>query len=113
LTTGARLKVRLTPRSSKDRLTGWDGEVLKVNLTAPPIDGQANRSLLKFLAKILNLRFSDLSLDQGAASRQKTIVIESLSEPELKDKLELLTQGLPKPLLLDVQDNQPPKNGRS
>jgi uncharacterized protein (TIGR00251 family) len=85
-----KLTVRLTPRSSKDRFGDYDGGVLKIYLTAPPIEGQANKSLLKFLAKELNVRVSDLSIERGAASRQKTVLILGLTDEELENKLKVL-----------------------
>jgi uncharacterized protein len=45
-------------------------------ISAPPIDGEANTELVKYLAKSLNLRKSDVTLDRGSKSRQKTVVLE-------------------------------------
>jgi uncharacterized protein (TIGR00251 family) len=84
----ARLRVKLTPRASRDRLAGREGELLKVHLTSPPVDGQANRDLLKFLAKILQLAPSRLTLAQGAASRDKLILVSGLSPDQLWARLE-------------------------
>ncbi|MDR2455096.1 MAG: DUF167 domain-containing protein [Deltaproteobacteria bacterium] len=82
-----RLEVRLTPRASKDRLLGFEGEVLRVSSTAPPVEGQANKSLAKFLAKILGVAPSRVTLERGLASRQKTVAIEGLSKEEVLEKL--------------------------
>ena len=73
-----RLAVRLTPKSSADRILGLvdepgHGPALKVAVTAPPVDGKANAALLRFLARRLDLAPRDLSLVGGAASRRKLV----------------------------------------
>ncbi|MDR2302697.1 MAG: DUF167 domain-containing protein [Deltaproteobacteria bacterium] len=84
----SRLRVKLTPRASRDRLVAREGERLKVTLTSPPVDGQANQALIKFLAKALKLAPSKLTLAQGAASRDKLIVVDDLSQEELFARLD-------------------------
>jgi uncharacterized protein (TIGR00251 family) len=70
-----------------------EGDRLKVYLTSPPVDGQANRALLKFLAKTLKTPPSSLRLAQGAASREKLILFEGLSQDELARRLGLALGG--------------------
>ena len=84
---GARIKVRLVPRSSRDKILGWDGETAKISVRSPPVDGEANRALLRFLAKALGVKISSLSLAQGAHSRDKSVEIQGLEEEELKREL--------------------------
>ena len=84
----ARLVVRLTPKASQDRIDGWDQDefgrkILKVRVKAQPIEGRANAALLSFLAKVLSLPKSRLSLLSGDTSRFKQIEIDGLSEDEL------------------------------
>ena len=45
---GLRLKIVLQPKASKDQIVGLHDDELKITITAPPIDGQANAHLLKF-----------------------------------------------------------------
>ena len=75
-----RLAVRLTPRGGREAIDGWavDGEgrpYLKVRVAAPPVEGAANAALLTFLAKILALPKSALTLVSGAGARLKLIEI--------------------------------------
>jgi uncharacterized protein (TIGR00251 family) len=84
----ARLQIRLNPRSSRDRLAGREGDVWRVSLAAPPVDGQANQSLLRFLAKNLGLSPSSLTLAQGRASRRKLVLVDGLGQEELERRLE-------------------------
>ncbi|MDR1296770.1 MAG: DUF167 family protein [Deltaproteobacteria bacterium] len=83
-----RLPIRLTPRSSGDRLVGLEDGRLKISLSAPPVDGKANRSLLKFLGKLLGVGATTLSVSQGEASRMKTVVVSGLEEAEVWSRLE-------------------------
>lgn len=81
-----RVNVRVMPRSSKNEIR-WEGDSLKIRLTAPPVDGAANAALLKFLAARLKLPQSALQIVQGATSRQKVIQIEGMTHDEFVRKL--------------------------
>ena len=88
----ARLPVRLTPGASADRIDGWDVDadgrpVLRVRVRARPVEGEANVALLKLLAKTLGVAKSAVVLQRGGQSRTKMLVIEGLSDPELKARL--------------------------
>jgi len=83
-----RLFVRLTPKSSVERIDGWDTDdkgrrFLKVRVRAAPIEGRANEALIAFLAKSLNLPKSRLTLVAGDTARLKQIEIDGLEETEL------------------------------
>ena len=47
---GIRLRIFLQPKASKDHIAGIHDDELKITITAPPVDGQANAHLLKFLS---------------------------------------------------------------
>jgi uncharacterized protein (TIGR00251 family) len=83
----------VSPRASRDRIAGWDGQTLKVSLTAPPVDDQANRSLVRLLAKSLDLPQGALSIERGGASRLKTVAVSSLEPEELASRLDALAKG--------------------
>jgi uncharacterized protein (TIGR00251 family) len=53
---GVRLAVRVQPRSSKNMVSGELDGFLKIKLTAPPVDGEANQALIKFLSGLLDIR---------------------------------------------------------
>jgi hypothetical protein len=77
---GVRVAIRLTPRARADRLDGIarlaDGvPVLKVSVTAPPVEGRANDALLQLLAKEWNVPRRDLAIVGGLKSRSKTVRI--------------------------------------
>ena len=72
---GIAIKIRVQPRSSVNKLAGIYGDALKINLTAPPVDGAANKRCLQFLAKTLGCSKSALEILAGHKSRTKTILL--------------------------------------
>ncbi|MBW2166389.1 MAG: DUF167 domain-containing protein [Deltaproteobacteria bacterium] len=52
---GIFFKVFVQPKSSKNMITGIYGDAIKIKLTAPPIDGAANKMCIKFLAKCFKI----------------------------------------------------------
>ncbi|HTM79816.1 DUF167 family protein [Asticcacaulis sp.] len=84
-----RLFVRLTPKSSVERIDGWDMDdkgrrFLKIRVRAAPIEGRANVALIAFLAKTLKLPKSRFTLVTGDTARLKQIEIEGLEEAVLE-----------------------------
>lgn len=67
--------MRLTPRARSERLEGVVNGRLKVAVTAPPVENQANEALLRLLAKELRLPRRDLSIVSGAKNRNKIVRI--------------------------------------
>ena len=72
---GTRLRVHVVPRASKTVIAGLHGDALKIKLAAPPVDGAANAELIAYLAKLLALPKSRVTLLSGAASREKTVLL--------------------------------------
>ena len=73
---GILLKVFIQPRSSKNMITGLHGDALKIKLTAPPVDGAANKMCIQYLAKSLKIPKSSLKIISGQTSRKKTVLIK-------------------------------------
>jgi len=76
-----RFRVRLTPKGGRDAIEGWwtDGAgrpALKTRVAAPPEDGKANTALIALLARVLDVRKSDVRIASGAASRVKMIEVD-------------------------------------
>ena len=76
-----RLRVRVTPRSNSNRLERTDAAI-KVWVTAPPTDGQANAAVVKVIAGALGIAPSRVKLLRGATGRDKTFEINGLTEAE-------------------------------
>lgn len=84
---GCLLPVRVTPRSSRTKLTR-EGESLHAWVTAAPADGQANAAVCELVAEALGIAKSRVSLARGATSRSKTLRVEGLSLEEVLDRLD-------------------------
>lgn len=81
-----RINLRVIPRSRKNEIS-WEGELLKVKLTAPPVDGAANEALVKLLAARLDLPRSALRIVQGATGRLKVLEVDGITGDEARKKL--------------------------
>ncbi len=82
-----RLTVRVIPRSSRNAIA-WEQGVLKVRLTAPPVDGAANDALIVLLAQRLGLPKRAISIARGATGRQKIVEIAGMTETEVAARLQ-------------------------
>ena len=78
--TGLTLRLYIQPKASRDAIIGLHGDEVKIAITAPPVDGQANAHLVKFLAKQFRVPKSQVSIEKGETGRHKHIVI---TEPQL------------------------------
>ena len=74
------LSVKVQPRAARIGVVGILGDALKIRLQAPPVDGKANKALLKMLAKTWHAPVSDLELVAGAKARDK--VVHWTGDPE-------------------------------
>ncbi|XP_035777213.1 UPF0235 protein C15orf40 homolog [Anopheles albimanus] len=70
------VKILAKPGAKTSGITDVSEEGVGCQIAAPPIDGEANTELIKYLSKLLELRKSDVSLDRGSKSRQKTIILD-------------------------------------
>lgn len=77
---GLVIKVKVQPRSSKNKIAGVLGDALKVNLTAPPVDGEANNALILFLAGLTKLPRSNVEIISGHTGRTKLIRIKGIDK---------------------------------
>jgi uncharacterized protein (TIGR00251 family) len=73
-----RFAVRLTPRAGRDAVDGVVDGVLRVRVTAPPVDGAANDALLRLLATDLRIPKRDVRLVSGESARQKVVAVDDL-----------------------------------
>lgn len=76
----AEVAVRLRPRGHRDELIRFEDGVLHARVTAPPVDGKANRALCKLVAKRLGVAPSRVSLVRGERSRRKLVRIEGIGQ---------------------------------
>lgn len=83
----ARIRVRLTPRSARDEIVGWQEGCLRVRVSAPPVEGKANIALERLLAEALRVPKVAVEIVSGARSREKIVAIDGLSQDEALQRL--------------------------
>lgn len=88
---GILLKVRVVPGAKKSEVAGELAGRLKVRLQAPPVEGKANRELLKFLAGALGLKKNRVSLAGGERSREKSVLLAGISMEDARQRLKTAT----------------------
>jgi uncharacterized protein (TIGR00251 family) len=84
---GATFAVKIHPRARKNAITGELGDALKLSLTAPPVDGKANQACIEFLANVLNVPRSSVTIASGQSRRSKVIRVAGLSADEVQERL--------------------------
>ena len=81
------IKVYLQPKSSKNEMAGPYRDGIKVKVTAPPIEGKANESLIRFLAKEFGISPSSIEMIKGHHAREKILKISGDTDQELLKKI--------------------------
>ena len=85
---GIALAVRVTPRASRNEIVEiiHDGTI-RIRLTSPPVEGEANRSLTKFLSKILDVPKSNIEIVAGQTGRDKLVSILDMDADTAHQKI--------------------------
>jgi hypothetical protein len=77
-----KISVHITPNAKKSEVLGeemdlFGGKTLKVKVSAPPVEGKANKELIKILSEYLDIPKSKISIVSGDKSRNKIIEIQN------------------------------------
>ncbi len=70
------IDVLVCPRATRNRVMGVHDGRLKIQLAAPPVDGQANDALVRFLSTVLAIPHAQIEMSGGPASRRKTVRLQ-------------------------------------
>jgi len=84
---GVEIRVHIQPRASKTEIVGLYGEALKIRIASPPVDGQANAELYRFLARQLGVPQQYVQVISGSSSRQKRVFIKGRTLTEIEASL--------------------------
>ncbi|HTN53114.1 MAG TPA: DUF167 domain-containing protein [Anaeromyxobacter sp.] len=87
---GAVLELLVQPRASRTRVVGEHDGRLKLQLAAPPVDGEANAALVEFLAAALSLRKADVAIVRGETGRRKTVRVAGRTAAQVAAALDLV-----------------------
>ena len=99
--------VQVVPRASREKLGPVLGDRLKVQLTAPPVDGAANDALVALLARTFSTRRDQIHIIRGLTGRKKTVRVVGVT-PAARRSLDLLRGSTSQTV-----DPQAPPPGRS
>ncbi|ELY6223034.1 YggU family protein [Cronobacter muytjensii] len=89
---GLVLRLYIQPKASRDSIIGLHGDELKVAITAPPVDGQANAHLVKYLAKQFRVAKSQVVIEKGELGRHKQVKI--IDPQQIPTEVAAVTQSL-------------------
>ena len=81
------LRVLVQPRASKNELAGIHGDCLKIRITSPPVEDQANKKLCAFLSKLIGVGKKKVEVVGGHKTRVKKVRISNASMDEVRKKL--------------------------
>ena len=71
------LNLRIQPKASSNELAEMMGDARKLRITAPPVDGKANKHIIALLAKMCKVAKGDVSIESGELGRNKRVRIKS------------------------------------
>lgn len=97
---GTEIQLRVQPKASRNAFIQESDWRIRACITAPPVDGKANKALIAFLAKSLQIPKRQVRLIRGETSREKTLHIEDLDVNAVCSLLKLYdepTEGDSKP----------------
>lgn len=86
---GVIFKAVVQPRGSRNEIVGLQGDALKIRLTAPPVEGAANKMCVEFLAKSLKVRKSDVEIVRGQNSKTKHLLVRSATREKIESLLKV------------------------
>ncbi len=84
---GVTFAIKVQPGARKNAITGELGDALKLSLTAPPVDGRANEACIEFLANLLDVPRSSVTIASGETSRNKVIRVAGVTADEIRRRI--------------------------
>lgn len=82
-----KINVRVQPGARKNQLLGFQEDVLRVKIAAPPVEGKANRELIVFLSEVLGIRKSDITIEKGATTKRKMVGITGITKAQVMERV--------------------------
>ena len=83
-----KLQVQVRPNAKRNEIVSFEEGILRIKIGVPPVKGKANKELVKFLSEILETGKSNIAIEKGATSREKTIAIRNMTQSQLSDRLD-------------------------
>jgi uncharacterized protein (TIGR00251 family) len=86
---GVEVDVLVVPRASRTELSGVQGDRLKVRLAAPPVEGKANKALVRWLAKQLGVSRRAVAIASGETGRRKVVRVAGIDAGDVLERLDM------------------------
>ncbi len=80
---GILVNIKISPNSKKNEIIK-DGDIIKIKITAQPIDGKANKAVIEFLSKHFKIPKTSIKIVKGETSKEKTILFETSNLDKVK-----------------------------
>jgi hypothetical protein len=77
--------VLVQPRASRAKIGPVHADRLKIAVTSPPVDGEANAAVIELLAKRLGVAKGAIEVIAGASSRRKTLRVTGVSRTQIEE----------------------------
>jgi uncharacterized protein (TIGR00251 family) len=84
---GVTFAVKVQPRARKNAIIGSVGDAIKLAVTAPPVEGQANQAVIEFFAEWFQIARSQVTITSGETSRIKSIRVTGITTQQLRERL--------------------------
>ena len=84
------IKLKISPNASKNEIIKTD-EMVKVKVTAQPIENKANKALIEFLSKNFKVPKSRIEIVKGETSKEKTILFKNISSDKMVEIKSILS----------------------
>jgi uncharacterized protein (TIGR00251 family) len=82
-----RVRIFVQPRASRTEVVGQHGNAIKLRVAAPPIEGEANREVVRFLSKLLGISAGSVVLLSGESGRRKVVELRGVTVEFVRSKL--------------------------
>jgi len=82
-----KLVIHVHPKAARNSVVRYDGGVWHIKIAAPPIEGKANKELVEYLSKLLDIGTSRITIEKGLAGHRKTVRIEGSTLSSIEDIL--------------------------
>lgn len=83
----AHIAVKVVPGASRSEIVGWQEDMLRVRIAAPPERGKANAALIELLAQTLGVSKRSVSVISGHTQSRKRVEIIGVSAEDVRSQL--------------------------
>ena len=87
---GVLIKLRISPNASKNQII-FDGDIIKLKVTAQPIENKANKAVVEFLSKTFKIPKTSIEIVKGETSKDKTIFLSTTDKEKINNIVSALT----------------------